>query len=242
MGSRIRRHSLCAATFACLLLASVVQAGNFGVSPLDFQLTEQRRSGVLTITNEDKAPISLRVRAMRWTQDAQGADVYEESPDLIFFPKRIDLQPGEKKIVRLGVNAVGQDAERAYRLFVDELAPPEDPEQGKGTRLSVLVSIGVPVFLTPSGAESALVIEQARVGETLDLTVGNRGKSRVRLSRVVAGNGAEVAQNIPGRYVFPGITKQLRIPVQGLACTGGRVPLKMDAGGATTDFYAACAR
>ncbi|HEY1138527.1 MAG TPA: fimbria/pilus periplasmic chaperone [Xanthomonadaceae bacterium] len=227
---------------ALLLALPSAYAGNYGVSPLDFQLTQQRRSDVLTITNEDKAPISLRVRAMRWTQDAQGADVYEESSDLMFFPKRLDLQPGDKKIVRLGVGAVAQDSERAYRLFVDELPRPEDPDAGKGARLSVLVSIGVPVFLTPEGAESQLVVEQARVGEGLDVTVDNRGRSRVRLSRVVSGDGTEIAQNIPGRYVFPGVRKQLRIPVGTLACTSGRIPLKLDAGGAMTGFDAACAR
>ena len=51
---------------ALLLALPSAYAGNYGVSPLDFQLTQQRRSDVLTITNEDKAPISLRVRAMRW--------------------------------------------------------------------------------------------------------------------------------------------------------------------------------
>lgn len=231
-----------AAGLLAILSAPFARAGNYGVSPLDFELTQQRRSGVLTVTNEDKAPISLRVRAMRWTQDASGADVYEESNDLMFFPKRLDLQPGDRKIVRLGVNAVAQDAEHAYRLFVDELPPPDDPAQGKGTKLSVLVSIGVPVFLTPEGAESGLVVEQARLGDGLEVTVDNRGGSRVRLSRVVSAEGTEVAQNIPGRYVFPGVRKQLRIPVANLACTGGRIPLKLDAGGATTDFDAACAR
>ncbi|MFD0726360.1 fimbrial biogenesis chaperone [Lysobacter brunescens] len=230
------------AALACMLASPAAFAGNYGVSPLDFQLTQQRRSGVLTITNEDKAPIALRVRAMRWTQDAQGVDVYEETNDLVFFPKRVDLQPGDKKIVRLGVNAVGQDAERAYRLFVDELPPPEDPTRDRGSRLSVLVSIGVPVFLTPDGAEAKLVVEQARFGDGLDVTVGNPGTSRVRLSRVMSGEGVELAQNIPGRYVFPGVRKQLRIPAAAPACAGGRVPLKLDAGATMTGFDAACAR
>lgn len=218
------------------------RAGNYGVSPLDFQFSAQRRSGVLTITNEDKAPISLRVRAMRWTQNAEGADVYEDSADLVFFPKRVELQPGEKKIVRLGVNAVPQDGERAYRLFVDELPPPEEPGQRSGTRLAVLVSIGVPVFLTPEGAESALEVEQARLGEALEMTVNNRGKARVRISRIVSGEGAELAQNIPGRYVFPGVRKSFRIQAAAPACAAGRTRLRVDADGAMTDFDAACAR
>lgn len=226
----------------CLSGARPAHAGNYGVSPLDFQFSAQRRSGVLTITNEDKTVISLRVRAMRWTQNADGVDVYEESADIVFFPKRVDLQPGEKKIVRLGVNAVPQDKEEAYRLFVDELPAAEDPDQGSGTRLAVLVSIGVPVFLTPEGAKPSLEVEQASFGDGLEMTVNNRGSSRVRISRIVAEDGSEVAQNIPGRYVFPGVRKSLRIQAASAKCASGRARLRVDADGAMTDFDAACRR
>lgn len=232
---------LLAALLALALAPLPAAAGNYGISPLDFQFTTQRKSGVLTITNEDDAPISLRVRAMRWTQGPDGQDIYEESTDLVFFPKRVDLKPGDKKIVRLGVNAVPQDQERAYRLFVDELPPPEDPTQRAGTRLSVLVSMGVPVFLTPEGAEPQLAVEQARLGEGLDMTVSNAGATRVRMSRIVAGDGTELSQNIPGRYVFPGTRKQLLVPVAATACSGGRMPLRVDTDGVMTDFDAVCA-
>lgn len=229
------------ALIAVAFLPQPSDAGNYGVSPLDFQFTTQRKSGVLTITNEDADPISLRVRAMHWTQGPDGADIYEESPDLVFFPKRLDLKPGEKKIVRLGVNVVQQDKERAYRLFVDELAPPEDPAQGAGTRLSVLVSMGIPVFLTPEGAEPKLTVANARLGDELAMTVSNDGTTRVRMSRIVAADGSELSQNIPGRYVFPGIRKDLHIPVAARTCSGGRVPLRVDTDGVMTDFDAECA-
>jgi fimbrial chaperone protein len=242
MENRIRFALAMVALLVCLSGARPANAGNYGVSPLDFQFSAQRRSGVLTITNEDKAAISLRVRAMRWTQNAEGADVYEESNDLVFFPKRVELPPGEKKIVRLGVNAVPQDGERAYRLFVDELPSVEEPGQASGTRLAVLVSIGVPVFLTPEGAKAGLEVEQATLGQALDMTVNNRGQKRVRISRIVASDGAEVAQNIPGRYVFPGVRKAFRIQATSSVCATGRASLRVDADGAMTDFNAACAR
>jgi fimbrial chaperone protein len=233
---------LLAALIAGVGMPQLADAGNYGISPLDFQLTTQRKSGVLTITNEDTAPIALRVRAMRWTQGQEGEDIYEESTDLVFFPKRIDLKPGEKKIVRLGVNAVQQDRERAYRLFVDELPPPEDPTQRAGTRLAVLVSMGVPVFLTPEGAQPQLKVEQAQLGDGLNMTVSNAGAARIRMSRIVASDGSELAQNIPGRYVFPGIRKNVRIPVAARACSGKELPLRVDTDGVMTDFDAVCTR
>jgi fimbrial chaperone protein len=233
---------LLAALIAAMWMPQPADAGNYGISPLDFQFTTQRKSGVLTITNEDAAPIALRVRAMRWTQGPDGQDIYEESSDLVFFPKRVDLQPGEKKIVRLGVNAVQQDRERAYRLFVDELPPPEDPTQRAGTRLAVLVSMGVPVFLTPEGVQPQLEVEEAQLGGGLKMTVRNAGATRVRMSRIVAVDGTELSQNIPGRYVFPGIRKDVLVPVAKPSCSSGRLPLRVDTDGVMTDFDALCTR
>jgi hypothetical protein len=64
----------------------------------------------------------------------------------------------------------------------------------------------------------------------------------VRISRIVSGEGAELAQNIPGRYVFPGVRKSFRIKTAASACAAGRARLRLDADGAMTDFDAACAR
>lgn len=235
--------SLCRvlAAFACALAlcgGPSAFAGNYGVSPLDVQFSPQQKTAVLTVTNDDAKPLAIRLRAMRWTQDAAGQDVYEEASDLIFFPKRLDLKPGEKRIVRAGVNDLPAKGERAYRLFLEELAPPPAADGGQ-TKLAVLVTFGVPVFSAAAGAKAEARIVEARAdGATLRLGVANLGSARLRLTRVLLADGTPVSDAVPSRYVFPGITKQFEIPLPKALCRGGqgRLRLEFDAVNAETDI------
>lgn len=216
---------------AATLAALPAAAGNFGVSPLDVQFSPQRQSAVINVSNDDTKPLQLRLRAARWTQDAQGEDVYEEAGDLVFFPKRLDIKPGEQKVVRLAISEPPGKGERAWRLFVEELPPAETPRDGQ-TKLSVLLTIGVPVFSSPANAKPELKVSSAvlRKDGTLEFTVKNAGASRTRLSRVVAGEGRTVTDALPGRYVFPGIEKTYRVRADASLCREqGRLKIETDA-------------
>lgn len=217
------------------------KTGNFGVSPLDVQFSPQRKSAVLTVSSDDPKPVSLRLQAMRWTQDEKGVDKYEPTDDIVFFPKRLDLKSGDRKIARLGVTAVGASEEHAYRLFIEEIAPAETPKDA-GTKLAVLVSVGVPVFVTPGGFEPQLRVASATLDKSgqLQMTVNNAGKSRVRISRIASADGATLSDAIASRYVFPGVSKQFEIASTGTPCKGGSTALGVDAGGKLESFDARC--
>ncbi len=217
-----------------LLISGRAQAGNFSVSPLDVQFSEQQRSTVLTVTNDDDKPLTLRVRAMRWTQDAQGNDSYEPSQELVFFPRRLDLQAGDKRIIRVGTNGTGND-ENAYRLFIDEV--PQVQAEGGQSRLAVLVSFGIPVFVTPAQAEAALAVQSASLAEDgqLLLQVHNEGASRVRISRLMDDKGELLSESLASRYVFPGIRKEYRIALQQPVCGNEVATLKLETDRGTTD-------
>jgi len=220
-----------AAAFAALPAA----AGNFGVSPLDVQFSPQRQSAVINVSNDDTKPLQLRLRAARWTQNAQGEDVYEEATDLVFFPKRLDMKPGDQKVVRLAISEPPGQGERAWRLFVEELPPAETPRDGQ-TKLSVLLTIGVPVFSSPAGARPELRVSSSVLKKdgTLELTVKNTGMSRTRISRLVSGEDKTVSDALPGRYVFPGIEKTYRVKADAALCREqGR--LKIETDGALVD-------
>jgi hypothetical protein len=73
------------------------------------------------------------------------------------------------------------------------------------------------------------------------MTVINEGATRVRMSRIVDREGSEISQNIPGRYVFPGVRKELRVPAESLSCGASLMPLRVDTDGVMTEFNAACA-
>lgn len=214
------------------LFTSLASAGNYAVSPLDVQFTQSSRSAVLTITNDDSQPLTLRVRAMRWTQNAAGQDDYQESQDLVFFPRRLDIQPGDKRIIRLGINSLSQQ-ETAYRLFIDEVPQVQAGKSGS-SKLAVLISFGIPVFVTPGEVTGGLAIKHANVdkGGKLALELENTGNSRVRISRLLNDKNDVVNDAISSRYIFPGIVKSYQLDSKLPLCghNGEKLQLETDRG------------
>src|SRR5687767_13477794 len=97
----MRPHAAFAAG-ALLLGAAFPSAAEFGVAPLRVELTPSMKSAVVSITGKTTAGRLLQVSAMRWTQDAEGRDVYDETTDLVFLPKAIDLSKSPKQLIRVG--------------------------------------------------------------------------------------------------------------------------------------------
>src|SRR5207237_4579717 len=76
-----------AAIFTALLLAIVAaggraSAGSVQIDPVSLELPHDRNSALLSVRNRDSQPISMRVRAYRWSQE-NGEDVYRSRPALI---------------------------------------------------------------------------------------------------------------------------------------------------------------
>ncbi|MBL8311788.1 MAG: molecular chaperone [Burkholderiales bacterium] len=223
-------YKLFARIAACILLvAAPAQAANFGVSPLSLDLHSQQRSGVVTVTNDDTKPVQIRVRLMRWSQDADGADKYDPSDDLVFFPKRLDLKPGEQKIVRAGINGAPAGSERAYRLFVEELPPAELPSDGQ-TKLSVLLTFALPIFVAPAPGRSQLASAAAEMTADgrLTLALRNDGSARARISRLLAVDGTPLSDALSARYVFPGTSRTIIAELGAGACSRKISAVKLD--------------
>jgi len=221
--------SLLAASLFSLGTGSIC-AANFGVSPLSLDLTAQQRSAVVTVSNDDTKPIQLRVHAMRWTQTESGEDQYVATDDLVFFPKRLEIKPGEQRIIRAGLPASPIAAnEKAYRLFVEELPPVELPTDGQ-TKLSVLLSFALPVFVAPAASASKLEIRSAELARdgTLTVRVANAGTSRARITRVTANNGKLSSDSVSTRYIFPAIEKTFTAKLGAKACQSALEQVKIE--------------
>lgn len=191
------------------LQSATTDAANFGVSPLSLDLTTQQRSAVITVSNDDTKPIQLKVHAVRWTQNTSGEDQYQPTEDLVFFPKRLEIKPGEQRIIRTGLPAAPISGdERAYRLYVEELPPVDLPTDGQ-TKLSVLLSFALPVFVAPAMSTSKLDIKSAELlrDGTLSMQMANVGATRARISRVISDDGKLTSDSLSSRYVFPTVAK-----------------------------------
>lgn len=205
-------------------------AGNYSVSPLSLQFSPQTKTAVITITNEDKKDLTLRIRPMRWTQDANGEDIYKETDDLVIYPLRLEkMKPSDKKIIRAGINELNEEGEKAYRLYLQEIAPPQEP--GKNlTRLSVLVDVGVPIFVSKGDAKQNATITQiaTQSPNSITLRIANLGTGHIRINQITTREDKIFVENPAIRYVFPGVTRTFSIPIPASFYAEKKAALKFD--------------
>lgn len=191
-------------------------AGEFAIVPLRVDLDRATRSAEVTVRNDDKAPLRMQVEAMAWRQDADGRDRYESTDGLIYFPRALELAPGESRIVRIGVRAAPVSREETYRLFIEQLpAPGQAAAATAGASLLVLLRIGVPVFVAPAQIERRGQVTQLEIkgGQAL-FAVANVGNVHFVADRVelvaLSRDGSRLhAQQYPERYFLAGVTKPL---------------------------------
>ena len=191
----------------CAAFASLASAGDFGVSPIRVDLDRGTKSALVTVTNDDHKPLAFQVRVMEWTQDIAGADQYADSTDLVYFPRQLRIPPKESRVVRLGYKAPASHVEKAYRLFIEELADPErDPAR---TSVAITLRFGVPVFVRPASMHLAGELNLTAAGGAPVALVRNTGTVHFRIAAVryagIGHNGETLfEQSIDGWYVLAG--------------------------------------
>jgi fimbrial chaperone protein len=209
---------------ACALLAAAslpAIGAAFSVSPLRVELGSKAKSASFTVINDGKSPISFQVSVKKWTQDASGADVYEDSKDLVVFPLQLEVPGGGKRIVRVGYEGAAPSSESAYRVFIEELPAASNPGQGRKGAVTVVGRFALPVFLKPDGAKGKLSIDDASAkGGKFSAKISNTGNSRVRVVSLAAGSAKDAAAEIANPYLMPGATREFTGPL-GAACKAG---------------------
>lgn len=222
---------------ASLLTSSLAVAGGLQVSPISLSLQARENASGLTLSNTGDAMIHAQVRMYQWTQDETG-DQLTPSRGLLASPPMIELQAGEKQLIRIirakapphGTDAV----EAAYRVKVDEL-PIKSAMQKTG--LQFALSYSLPIFVQPVGVTQTRPQLQWSThlqpdGKTVKLRVSNRGNGHTQLAGLsfidTAGNTTEITPGLLG-YVLPGATMNwtLKIPPSALT-TGGKFKVMMN--------------
>ena len=202
-----------AALAATFLAATAATAGSFGVSPIRVDLDRGTRTGLVTVTNDDTRKLSFRMKLFEWTQDEQGADRNAESSDLIFFPQIMTVEPGDKRVIRIGTRAGEAGREKAYRLFIEELQDP-GTAGAQGAQVAVLLRFGVPVFVAPPSGKPEPEFARASLAKgKVEVGILNKGARTVRFDELTVKSGGEVIGRGAGWYVFPGATRAFEIAV-----------------------------
>ena len=196
-------------------------AGSFGVAPTRIDLGSGARSSLVEVSNDDTRKLSFQVRLSAWTQDAAGKDEYRESQDLIFFPPLFTVNPGDKRVIRVGLKGgEAPAAERAYRLYIEEI--PEPATAAAGPEVKVVLRFGVPVFVAPAAPRKRFEVEsvEAQPGKVL-LRVRNEGNQGAKFETVKVMRGGAAIAEATGWYILPGAARTFEVPVDAGRCASG---------------------
>lgn len=212
---------LCFLLILILLFASYSNAGEWRVTPIRIELDKNAKSGVVTIVNEGTEKLNVQMKAMEWTQDAEGKDVYTETEDLIFFPKIMTIEAKEDRILRAGIKIPAVAKEKTYRLFVEEIP---EPKKSEGVNVAIAIRFGVPIFVKPLKAEPKGEIQKVELAKgVVSATVNNTGNVHFMINTVsIRGKndkGEEIfAKDINGWYLLSDVSRIYRAEVPKEIC------------------------
>ena len=222
--ARFARAVLCAVSAFLVLSPSAAFCG-WRVSPARIFLDPGVKSSVITVANEGDEKVNLQGKAMEWSQDPEGKDVYKETGDLVFFPRMLLLGKGEQKIVRAGMKVPAGTREKTYRLFLEEIPQPRKTT-GDTAELTVAVKFGVPFFVKPLKAEVKGELTGAALAKgVVTATVRNGGNTHFRISSVslrgTDSQGAETfTSKVDGWYLLADAVRSYSVPIPEGKCAG----------------------
>ncbi len=201
-------------------------AGDFGVSPIRVELDRGTKSALVTVTNDDTRPHAFPVRAREGTPDGAGADRYADTADLVYFPQQLKVPPKESRVIRIGYKVPAVQAEKTYRLFIEELAgAAHEPAK---TGVAITLRFGVPVFLRPAQSQAAGELDLAAAAGEARAVARNTGNVHFRIASVrFTGLGAAgettFEHAIDGWYLLTGAQREYRHAVPAEVCARTRL-------------------
>lgn len=207
-------------------------ASAFTVAPVRVFLGRGTTTALLNVRNDSTDPIRFQISLQAWNQAPDGGMQLSDTSDLVYFPKLMDLKPGEERKVRIGSNfKAAVTTERSYRIFFEELPPAQvtatPQEQQTAAQVRVLTKMGIPIFIQPPNpvikAELANIVAN---GRTVSFDVRNMGNSFFTVTGAsitgLSGTGAEAfKRSQDGWYILAGGVRhfQFEIPVESCSAT-----------------------
>ncbi len=203
------------------LYPSICSAAEFRVTPIAIIFSRGARTDIVNVINTGDEELRVRISASEWMQDESGKDRYEETGDLIFFPRFMVVGKKETRVIRVGVKRPSSERERTYRLFVEEV--PVEKERA-GTTVVLNIRFGIPVFVKP--------VREVVKGELEDIEVqGGVFKAVVRNSgnvhfviRSVGIYGEDMLgervfdRELGGWYLLNGVSRQYSVSIPADIC------------------------
>jgi fimbrial chaperone protein len=205
------RHLFPLAACAALTLTaaaglSPAAAGTLQVNPVLIELGTARRTGSVTVRNEEDVPVTIRAYPLTWSQ-ADGEDRYEDTGAVIVSPPVFTIAPHGTQIVRVGMRQAGA-AGAPYRLMIEEV--PEAAPAGSGIR--VALRLNLPLYQNlAAGAQGDLAWTAARQADgqwAIEAHNNGAGWVRVDPAAAAAATGLALEPGFSFGTVLPGATRR----------------------------------
>ena len=187
MNERYRwKAVLCTAFLLVFGGCSISAEAQVSISPVRVDLSDQRSKTVVQISNQQDTTASYQVEVVAWSQTDTQREVYSPTEEIVAVPPLFTLQPGQEQIVRIGMLTEADPlVERSYRMFVTELASPQEQEQ-QTSGVNMRLRLGIPVFVAPNAPPNATLdhFDSEQVDGQLFMHLRNSGNTHVRISEV----------------------------------------------------------
>lgn len=155
--------------------AENASAADFTISPVRVFIAPGKKAEVVTIKNNSDDNLTVQMSSFLWEQDAEVRDVLTPTEEVILFPRIFTVKGKEERILRVGVKFPATDAEKTYRIFIEEVPEPQE-KQPEGAYLRTLMKIGVPVFVSPAKVKTEAIIDAKSLKNgVLSFSVKNNG-------------------------------------------------------------------
>jgi fimbrial chaperone protein len=191
----------------CLLAVPNLAKASWRVVPIRIDLDARNKTGSVKVINEGDTQLRFQLKAARWYQDEAAKDQYEETKELVFFPRILTIPPGEERLVRAGFKVPASDTEKTYRLFIEQI-PENTPTSA--AQVSILIRFGVPVFSAPLKPEARGDLKVSGIkGQNLELELDNTGNVNFQVHSIAvkgfdAGDNEAFSESIKGWYLLTG--------------------------------------
>ena len=195
----------------CVLWGVCAAGASLEVHPVRLTLSAAQPVAALTVRNAGTQPAGLHLQVMAWTQ-ADAADHYAATRELLATPPIFTLAPGAVQTVRVGLRrAVDPQRELAYRLYLQEIPDRAAPH---GTGVRIALRIGIPVFVPPRAPAVPLVHWRAQHdGGAIVLHAQNAGRVHARIVEMQLRSGSQTIARTTGTYLLPGQSWRWRLAV-----------------------------
>jgi len=189
-----------------LAAADEAAASALSIAPIRVELSSAKRTAVLTLRNQEDAPVVVQARPAAWTQ-RDGEDQLDDTHDLVVTPPIFTVPAKGQQVLRIALLREADPArELDYRLVLSEVPSPSAAET---TGLKVALRITLPVFVTAASHSAADLTwsHQWLADGTLDIAARNRGTAHLQILDFDVQQAGKAAQKLhasASHYLLPG--------------------------------------